>query len=179
VRAGKMDEATKLAQSRLEKMPRDVDAVRGLAEVAMSSGDFAASEKYYRQVIDELSPTDSDYNSVAWTALFTAKNFEKAIEDARRATDNGTDNPPALHTLAALYAETGKTLEAREVLMKRLDVAGREEPNSDDWYVLGRIAESYGVRDAALAAYKRVEKPKVDLSGSSYQLAQHRLSTMK
>jgi tetratricopeptide (TPR) repeat protein len=179
VRAGKSEEATNVAKARLEKMPKDIDAIRGLAEVAMSSGDFNASEKYYRQVIDELSPTDSDYNSVAWTALFTARNFEKAIEDARRATDNGTDNSPALHTLAALYAETGKTLEAREMLMKRLDVAGREEPNSDDWYVLGRIAESYGVRDAALAAYKRVEKPKVDLSGSSYQLAQHRLSAMK
>jgi tetratricopeptide (TPR) repeat protein len=171
-------EATKLAQARLDKMPRDADAIRSLAESALSGGDFVTSERYFRQVIDDLSPNDGDYNSVAWVALFTDHNYDKAIEDARRATDNGTNNPPALHTLAALYAETGKTLEAREVLMKRLEVAGREEPNSDDWYVLGRIAESYGVRDAALAAYKRVEKPKIELSGSSYELAQHRLVAM-
>lgn len=34
------------------------------------------------------------------------------------------------------------------------------EPNSSVWYAFGIIYEQYGVPTAAIAAYKRVEKPK-------------------
>jgi tetratricopeptide (TPR) repeat protein len=176
--SGNGAEAIKLAQARLEKMPRDVDAVRALGEASLSTEDYASSAKYYRQIIDDLTPSSNDYNTYAWLALFTSKDVEKAVEEARHASENGTTNSAALHTLAALYAETGKTIEARDMLMKRLDIVGREEPNSDDWYVLGRIAENYGITDAARTAYRKVDKPKVDIGGSSYQLAQRRLAVL-
>ena len=83
----------------------------------------------------------------------------------------------ALHTLAALYAENGKSVEARQALLKAMDRHGSDDPGSSDWYVLGRIAENYGVRDAALAAYKRVEKG--DLTGTStWELTQKRIAVM-
>ena len=50
-------------------MPKDDDAIRALAGAAMNRGDYAACEKVYRQVIEELRPSASDYNNIAWNAL--------------------------------------------------------------------------------------------------------------
>jgi hypothetical protein len=68
----------------------------------------------------------------------------------------------------------GKTKEAREVLIQSMDLLNLDEPNPDYWYAFGRIAEQYGERDAALANYARVTKPKraVGIPNSSYYLAQ-------
>lgn len=82
-----------------------------------------------------------------------------------------------LHTLAALYAESGKSVEARQALLKSMDTRGSYDPQSSDWFVLGRIAEAYGVRDAAVSAYKRVEKD--DVTGlSTWELAQKRMAVL-
>lgn len=171
-------EATKLAQQRLERMPKDDDALRALAGSAMNAGDYASCARYYRQVIDELRPTSSDYNNIAWNALLSGKDLDRALEDARAAMKLPGSGSALLHTVASLYAETGKSLEAREALLQSMDNAGREDPAPHDWYVLGRIAENYGAKDAALAAYKRVEKPKRTLASSTYVLAERRLKAL-
>lgn len=178
--AGRTDEAMKLANDRLQKLPNDSDAMRVLAQTAMRAGDYRVSGDWYRKLIDAATANSGDYNNAAWNALFLGKDLDKALEDARRATAlPGGSTPSALHTLATLYAETGKTLEAREALLKSMDDAGRDDPAPHDWYVLGRIAEDYGATDAAIAAYKRVEKPVETLNGSTYVLAQKRLSGLK
>ena len=62
-----------------------------------------------------------------------------------------------------------------------MTVAGATEPASADWYVLGRIAENYGVLDAAIEAYRRVE-PDEDTtlppSLSTLALAERRLKLL-
>ena len=171
------DEVIKLANERLARMPKDGDALRAVAMAAMHSGDYAASEKYYRQVVDELRPSSGDYNNVAWNALLSGKDLDRALEDARTAMQRGGGSA-LLHTLASLYAETGKSLEAREALLQSMDDAGRDEPAPHDWYVLGRIAENYGATDAALAAYKKVDKPKESVAASTWVLAERRLKAI-
>ena len=128
-------------------------------------------------VVDELRPNSGDYNNIAWNALLSGKDLDRALEDARQAMQNGGGSA-LLHTLASLYAETGKSLEAREALLKSMDDAGRDEPAPHDWYVLGRIAENYGATDAALAAYKRVDKPKESIASSTWVLAERRLKSL-
>src|SRR5581483_5196282 len=145
------DEAEKFAKARLDKLPKDEDAIRALGRVAMARGRYDECDKYYRQVIDELQPSSVDYNNAAWNILFIGKDLDRAIGYARQASSRG--GASSLHTLAALYAESGKSLEAREALLKSMDDAGRDDPASHDWYVLARIAENYGATDAALAAY--------------------------
>jgi tetratricopeptide (TPR) repeat protein/transglutaminase-like putative cysteine protease len=171
------DEVIKLANERLARMPKDDDAIRALGQASMHKGDYASSDKYYRQVVDELRPTSGDYNNMAWNALLSGKDLEKALEDARLAMQSGGGSA-LLHTLASLYAETGKSLEAREALLKSMDDAGRDEPAPHDWYVLGRIAENYGATDAAVAAYKRVDKPKESVASSTWVLAERRMKAI-
>ena len=168
----------KLANARLTKLPKDRTALRMLARASMVQGDYAKCDDYYRQIINEATPEAGDYNNVAWNALFLRRNLDRALEDARRASSLAP-SPAVLHTLAALYAETGKSLEARDALLRSMDEAGREEPASHDWYVLGRIAENYGARDAAIAAYKRVAQTKDTGSDSTYLLAKRRMEAMR
>jgi transglutaminase-like putative cysteine protease/tetratricopeptide (TPR) repeat protein len=173
---GQREELEKIANARLARLPNDRDAIRALARGAGYAGDYTTSDRYYRKLVDELQPALGDFNNDAWNALFTGKELERALEEARKASSDGSSS--AMHTLAALYAETGKGAEARDMLLKSMDHAGREQPAAHDWYVLGRIAETYGATDAALAAYKRVDKPTKDVYESTYVLAQRRMKSL-
>ena len=65
-----------------------------------------------------------------------------------------------MRSLAAVYAELGKTQDALETLRRAAQFrnAGLDD---GDWYVLGRIAEQYGLNDVAagLAARRRSRRP--------------------
>jgi hypothetical protein len=80
-----------------------------------------------------------------------------------------------------VYAEIGKTKEAREVLIQAMDLLGLDEMESNYWYAFGRIAEQYGEIEAATADYNQVKKPSktVQVPNSSYRLAQNRLVAMR
>ena len=69
------------------------------------------------------------------------------------------NNPSDLHTLGCVYAELGKTKQAREVLVEAMDKMDLTEPDPNYWYAFGRIAEQDGEPDSALADYARVTKP--------------------
>ena len=176
--SGRTAEAEELAKKRLAKKPKDDEALRALSSNAAKARDYAAAAKYAEQIVDELSPTQNDYNNAAWFELFVG-NVTRAMENARRGTaEESQTSAAALHTLATLYAETGKNIEARDALLRTLDKSRRDQPDSSDWYVLGRMAENYGVRDAALAAYKRVVKKDPGDGASVWELAQRRLVAM-
>ena len=87
----------------------------------------------------------------------------------------------SLHTLAALYAETGKTGEARQLILDGMDAAGQDEPDGSSWYVFGRIAEQYDIRDAALADYERLKKPsnEAGIGSSTWSMAQRRIAVLR
>jgi tetratricopeptide (TPR) repeat protein len=176
--SGKGADAEKLANERLARHPKDSAAMRALLMTMSRRGDYEAAEAWAQRLVDGATPTAGDYNDAAWVALFRGKDLQRAIEDARHATGDGNGgNAAALHTLAAVYAETGNTVEARQALLKSLDSGPTGEPRSHDWFVLGRIAETYGVSDAASAAYKRVKKEEPD-GLTTWELTQRRLASL-
>jgi tetratricopeptide (TPR) repeat protein len=169
------------AQARLDRLTDDPDALRTLFREASVEGDYANVEKWGRRLTSLPSARAEDYNSLAWNALFGEGPTERAIEDGRRAVDlTKQANAACLHTLATLYAEVGKTTEARQLILRSLDVAGRDVPRDHDWYVFGRIAENYGERAAAIAAYGKVKKPanEFELPESTFLLASRRLKAL-
>jgi tetratricopeptide (TPR) repeat protein len=83
-----------------------------------------------------------------------------AIEASHQANElTRNANFSDLHTLACLYAAQGKAAEARQVILQGITTANMAEPNSAAWYLFGSIYENYGIQDAAIAAYQKVEKP--------------------
>lgn len=174
--SGKLDEATAAANARLEKMPNDRDALESLAKTASRKGDYSIAQDLATKVVEELRPTMSDYHTAAWIALFTGNRLERAIEHAQHASKESGDKKVAassMKTLAALYAETGKNAEARDAFLRSLDANNATKLESNDWYILARIAENYGVNDFAIASYRKVDKERS--AATAGVLAQRRL----
>ena len=139
---------------------------------------FSDADRIFSEMSSKNLVGAGEYNNHAWMGLFRPQLTDEDFSNARKAvsmTNSRADY--VLHTMAALYAEIGRCQEARTMLDKEIEMAGEAEINSDEWYVLGRIAEEYGIIDFALEAYSKVKKPDVpefDLQ-SCYELTRKRL----
>ncbi len=174
------DEALALADARLKLLDGDADALQAKMRIEASRGNYAAARGWIQKLIDQGKADPSLLNSMAWFSLYTGKVGEADVATATKATQMDRDNPAILHTLACIYAETGKTKEAHDLLLRAMDDLNLDEPDDDYWYAFGRIAEQYGERDTAISDYRKLEKPKeaMVIPTSSWQLAQNRLKAM-
>jgi tetratricopeptide (TPR) repeat protein len=172
-------EARIAAEERLAFHHGDPVAIRALAGIAERTDDVEGAAAYYRRLVDAGRAEAVDLNNLAWSTMVLGPVTDKALEEARQAVELSQRDPTELHTLATLYAESGHTTEAREVLLEAMDKAGRDDPAPHDWYVLGRVAEQYGAADAAAAAYRKVTlRQNEGTRVSTYALAQRRLQAL-
>jgi Domain of Unknown Function with PDB structure (DUF3857)/Transglutaminase-like superfamily len=171
-------EADQLAQDRLKQLPDDLDAMRALVRSAVAREDYSLAYERTRQVVKLEKSEPSDKNELAWYALFTGKVSGEDVNTALAAAQANQNNGNVLHTLGCIYADVGKTKEAREVLVHAMDVGNLDEPNDAFWYAFGRVAEQYGEAQVARANYERVSTPKKasQVPGSPYRLAQMRMN---
>jgi tetratricopeptide (TPR) repeat protein len=179
---GRFADADALAQEMAKRLPDDADVQRAFIYTAVAHEDYPTAHDLGLKMIAAGKAEASDMNSVAWNALFTARVQEQDVEAAVKGVQlSQNNNAGILHTLGCVYAEIGKTKEAREVLVQAMDQLNLEEPDPNYWYAFGRIAEQYGENEVAAADYNRVKKPgnPALLAGSSYRLAQNRLAAMR
>ena len=165
-------------QVRLAKNPKDEDSLRLMAQIDRQLGNFDKAEAFYRSITQDPRVTRSgDMADLARLALFHDRVTETDADALRRVPGDGK----ATRVLAALYAELGRTTEARQSLIQAMNMDGRAEPDNDDWYVLARIYDQLGERSAALAAYRKVAKPvkNPDRKDSAYVLAQRRIAALQ
>jgi len=177
---GKFAEVDALAQEWLKKDAGDVQAMRAQVFSAAWAGNYALARERAVRILATDKAEATDYNNQAWYGLFTGKVDASDLEAATKAAQLSKASAYALHTLGCVYAEAGKTKEAREVLIQAMDALYLDEPDDNYWYAFGRIAEQYGELQSAEADYKAVKKPKQgeSIPGSSYRLAQMRLQAM-
>jgi tetratricopeptide (TPR) repeat protein len=170
------------AEDRLRRIPKDTTAIRVLASCAEQNGDFEQAEKWYKTLVAEGTAKAGDYNNLAWLAMFGKSVPSESLSFAERAVSlSGGEKGGALHTLSALYAETGKSAEAREMILKAISTTDRKVPESPHWFVFGRIAEQYGELEAATEAYGKVTGPDPDsiAATSTYALARKGLLRLR
>lgn len=168
-------------RERLRRLPDDPAAIRMEMMVEEAEGEIEKAQQSGRKLVALGKATTTDLNNLAWYSLFRGPVDADALQAAQRSVlMSHSSSPYALHTLASLYAEVGKTREARQVLLQAMDVKGVEEPEADHWYVCGRIAEQFGVREAAVADYRKLKPPDAaDASPvATYLLAQARLKAL-
>ncbi len=111
----------------------------------------------------------------AWTAVAAGNVSPQVLEAALSAVKQTKDeNADCLRTLAAAYAELGNTAEALQNLRRAVELRG-ERPDGADWYVLGRIAERYGLNEVAAGLYRKVPARQPAAADDAYVLAQRRL----
>jgi tetratricopeptide (TPR) repeat protein len=164
----------------LVKHPTDRDLLSQKAWAEQAQGDFSTARKTLRQVLDAGQATSNDYNNYSWNALFQDKVDADAIQAAQQANMLSKNSSFAeLHTLSCLYAAQGKTTEAKQVLLEAMAAANLGHPNSSAWFAFGAIYEQYGVLDAAIAAYRKVEKPEGPITPTdTFVLAQTHLKAL-
>lgn len=174
----KFAELEKVSRERLQSDPDDEVAINMVPEALIGEGKAEEAREFLRARIKAGRAKADELNNYAWHSLFT-KVDDEALEVARRSSGVAS-RYSVLHTLACLYAEVGKTAEARELMLKALASNYLDGLDSSLWYVYGRIAEHYGQEEAARQAYLRVEKPEqAEIEQSStYRLATMRLAAM-
>lgn len=176
----KFANAEATARQRLSNHPDDDDGHRML-EASLRG------ELRYDDLLNDLraliarSPDASNNNSLAWDMLVAGKVTEESVQAAQNAAlATKSESWGILHTLACVDLEVGKLDDARELLLRALELRGVPEPDANFWYGFGRLAELYQLPEAARAYYQRAEKPETDLfiEESSYGLAQRRLRAL-
>ena len=124
--------------------------------------------------VEALAPL---LNNRAWAAVAAGGVTPQALDDALSAVKRTKQEDAAcLQTLAAVDAELGKTSEALENLRRAVEVRG-DRSEEADWYVLGRIAEQYGLDEVAAELYRK-PPAKPAAAHDVYVLAQQRLKKM-
>ena len=175
------DDWKQMLESRLAEHPDDEELLRMKARCAEARGDWAGARATLQMLFDSGKATSADYNMYGWSALFDNSVNDDAIKASRQSnTLTHNNNFSEMHTLACLYAAAGKTSEARDLLLKAMPLFDLSLPNSPVWCALGLVYEQYGVDDAAIAAYEKVEKPEGQIDPEdTWLLAQARLKALK
>jgi tetratricopeptide (TPR) repeat protein len=178
---GRFQDADALANDWIKRFPDDLEGPRYLVQSASAREDYALAHTLGLKIVNSGKAEASDLNTTAWDALFISKVEDNDVQMATRAAQlTQQRNTSILHTLGCLYAEVGKTKQAREVLIQSMNQLNLDEPDSNYWYALGRVAEQYGEEKIAFADYNNVERPTrtISIPDSSYRLAQMRLKAM-
>ena len=177
----RFDDWEKLVDACILQHPEELAYVRSSARLAAYRGQFVKAREIIKTISDKGQATGSDLNLYAWYALALPTPIEQETIDLGIRANDLTKNASfaILHTLGCVYAQAGKTSEARELLLKAMDAQHIEQPNSEIWFGFALIAEQYGVVDAAQKMFDRVEKPKADYPATTYEMAQQHLSALR
>jgi tetratricopeptide (TPR) repeat protein len=178
---GRWDELRALAERQLQLSPDEAWARELLSMVAIHAGDLDRAEAQLRQAVQAGKATANDFNQLAWLLLVRGRVDAAALDLGQRAaTLSDYKQPAVLHTLACLYAEQGRTAEAYRIILQSIGARADETPAAEDWYVFGRLAEQYGLPDAARKYYRKVAAPKDPAAEpmSTHTLAARRLAAL-
>jgi transglutaminase-like putative cysteine protease len=177
MRLQRWDEVNAAARARLARLPDDLIARRVLVENADARGAAGELASLMKPIIEGPRATPEDFNEYAWMALMQRPVPDRIVDIARQAYDEteGGDRAVA-HTLACVYAATGRPREARDLLLKGMSRGVTEEPTDSAWYGFGLIAEAYGDVESARTYYSRIARPDgLIVSSSLYAMSQARL----
>ncbi len=151
-------------------------ALRGL-------GRRSDMERELQGLIDRGRAEALDFNNLAWSHVVRGAVTDRTLELIRTANQGNDKNAASLHTLATILAELGRTSEAKAALLQEVDLRDSDVIGTNEWYVLGRIAEHLGVPEAAKSCFDRAVSQSASKDGedpdSCRALAIRRLKGLK
>jgi tetratricopeptide (TPR) repeat protein len=177
---GKAAEAANLLDQALARTPDDHELLAARARLAIARGPWASARAWVDKLAASPLVDARDLNQLAWSALYYAGTPDQAKALGERAERASVKVAPALaNTLAAIEAASDRPFSAWRYLKPAIEAHRDAVPSRADWYVIGRIAEDYGLRDDAIVAYRRVTPPTVHgLGPSSYDFARRALARL-
>jgi tetratricopeptide (TPR) repeat protein len=176
----RFDAVEREVSARRKRLPGDPLASSIYADIPRMTGNLAENRRRLVALTTSGKATAGEYNNLAWLDIVEENVTDESLRLAQQAVAmTEYSQVSSLHTLATVYAELRRVTEARDVLLALLENRPSSDLASPDWYILGRIAEEYGVVDAALEAYERVESPEGGPDASStFALATRRIAAL-
>jgi tetratricopeptide (TPR) repeat protein len=136
-----------------------------------NTGDLAAAEREYRQVV-QLSPSlFVGYNQLAWLFAKRGVRLEEALELAAKADALQPGNASVLDTLGWIHHQR----KDYEKAIEKLSAASRSHPeNPTIWYHLGAVQLARGNKEQAQKALETAVRlgGNTDAAASARQLLQ-------
>ncbi|MCB9793818.1 MAG: DUF3857 domain-containing protein [Alphaproteobacteria bacterium] len=167
--AGDMDAAHAIIDA---SWPSETDPERWLqlARAASVAGQIDEAIAARAKAV-ELGDDDANhYNEMAWYSLFKDELPDELLEWGEGAVNEEGYNQAAAHTLAAVHLALGDPDAASVLLGEYLHKQGGMPAEAHWYYILGGLAEAWGLPDAARRAYAQVEPSPDRLS--TYALTQ-------
>ncbi len=152
---------------------------RARSRAAEARGAYREAHAWAQEAIEHHQATVDDYTRFGWLAMLTGSVNAETEEAVRKALSltHGLDTD-VLDLLAAVCAENGNAAESREAMLRSLSLQELSQPRAQDWFVLGRLAERYGIESAARSSYQRV-KPGKGLDATVYVITQRRIDGLQ
>jgi transglutaminase-like putative cysteine protease len=139
----------------LAENPNSASWLRIAAEHHADNGRYAEAVRCYLDIINRGLSRDGDFNQAAWYSLFSDEADFPALE-SKGAVQRLMDGSSAeVHTIACVLAESGRFVEAQEAFRKYLSFNDTDPRSSATWLAFGLYAESFGLKDTAVEAYRK------------------------
>ena len=133
-RRGQVDEAIVQYQAALRIKSDYAEAHTNLADALVRRGRIDEAIAHYRTALTLKPDHPAALNNLAWLRATHPdpkyRDGRQAVILARRAVELASNNPSALDTLAAAYAEAGRFAEAVETARQALDLALQQNKQS-------------------------------------------------
>jgi tetratricopeptide (TPR) repeat protein len=174
---GRAGEALEIARGMLQKDPLSTTWLRMAAQAYRVDRRYKESADTYRKLCATPRALPFDWSGLAFVLLFMPGEEQSALEAATTANRLAQQRTPfSLPALAAAQAELGNTDEARQTILRYLDLTGSVDDAAR--YVFGRIVEQLDLPEAAAEHYGKVKKSESEMV-PFYELAQRRLEAMR
>jgi tetratricopeptide (TPR) repeat protein len=118
---GEREHAERLYEKMLDTDPKCLDALRGLAALAIQASDFDTALEFHVRLID-LGERSAEVLYNAGLMYEKAGQLDKAVKLYRDALAQQADMPEALLNLGRILESSGKSEEARSCWSKALEV---------------------------------------------------------
>ncbi|NNM54466.1 MAG: DUF3857 domain-containing protein [Spirochaetales bacterium] len=175
--AGQYQKLRELLTKAWKEQPSDPQRQQRLLDFYLRLPNPAETEAFINS--QNLTLNADQANSVAWSELFRTPISPQALTWALQAVSQTHEKDYSyLNTLAAVYAAGGRLDAAHEVFLKSLSATTRRTLIPADWYVVGRIAEGYGLTQEAHKDYQKIPTHSTDPLSESV-LAQRRLTLLE
>jgi tetratricopeptide (TPR) repeat protein len=179
--AQRWEDAERASRAWVAQRPGDGTAKRALVRALNGQKRYADALAVLAPEVQEGKADASHLNLYAWQALradTVDSTSVKAAEDAFR--EYQWRDFSSGHTLACLYANQGRVVDARRVLLQLLEDHPAVDPLSGNiWLIRGLLAESLGETSAAVRAYRQIDRQDHDRSDSAHAIAATRLARLQ
>lgn len=167
-RFGELKRAEELLKQSLALDPSDVRAAVFYAQVLQEQGRTAQALDALRDVLT-ANPEERELRITYARLLVGGKRYEEALQQFEQLVKDSPEDTDSIYALGLLLLQTNHPDEAKVQFARLIELGNRV---SEAYYYLGQVAESKDDSNAAIAAYRKVDR------GEHYLSAQIRVAVL-